>query len=165
MGCQLFVVIFVIEMRVEICQFCQLEQRLHLTNRCHAAAARSKPDHYKLKLILVKKHHSSVSSRFDNMQSLTLFCVLLCIYGIVALPQKGHGGYKPEPVGPAVYKYGYAVKDDYSGNNYGQSESRDGYATSGSYYVQLPDGRVQKVRRLKKASVFKFSRMSLLVYR
>ena len=33
----------------------------------------------------------------------------------------------------------------YSGNNYGQNESRDGYATSGSYYVALPDGRVQKV--------------------
>lgn len=32
-----------------------------------------------------------------------------------------------------------------SGNNYGQNESRDGYATSGSYYVALPDGRVQKV--------------------
>ena len=46
---------------------------------------------------------------------------------------------------PPVYKYGYAVKDDYSANNYGHSESRDGGAAKGSYSVLLPDGRVQKV--------------------
>merc|ERR1712214_108516 len=46
---------------------------------------------------------------------------------------------------PAVYKYGYAVADDYSGANFESNESRDGYATSGSYRVALPDGRVQIV--------------------
>ncbi len=77
------------------------------------------------------------------MNSLTIFVfAVVLIAATSGLPQKR--GYE-EPVGPAQYKYGYAVKDDYSGNNYGQSESRDGYATSGSYYVQLPDGRVQKV--------------------
>ena len=37
------------------------------------------------------------------------------------------------------------MKDDYTSNNYGQEETREGYATSGSYYVALPDGRLQKV--------------------
>merc|ERR1711939_799641 len=34
---------------------------------------------------------------------------------------------------------------DYSGANFQQTESRDGYATSGSYTVALPDGRTQTV--------------------
>merc|ERR1712127_112543 len=46
---------------------------------------------------------------------------------------------------PAAYTFNWAVKDDYTNNNYGQDETRDGYATSGSYYVALPDGRLQKV--------------------
>eukprot|EP00091_Calanus_sinicus_P020617 TRINITY_DN572_c0_g1_i8.p1 TRINITY_DN572_c0_g1~~TRINITY_DN572_c0_g1_i8.p1 ORF type:complete len:121 (-),score=47.63 TRINITY_DN572_c0_g1_i8:90-452(-) len=49
------------------------------------------------------------------------------------------------PDEPAKYTYSYAVKDDYTSNNYGANEDRDGYATSGSYYVALPDGRLQKV--------------------
>merc|ERR1712226_1730925 len=35
--------------------------------------------------------------------------------------------------------------DDYSGANFAQTEQRDGYSTSGSYTVNLPDGRVQTV--------------------
>ena len=46
---------------------------------------------------------------------------------------------------PPAYAYDYAVKDDYSGVDFGHNENRDGYATSGSYYVALPDGRLQKV--------------------
>ena len=46
---------------------------------------------------------------------------------------------------PPVYTYQYGVNDDYSGANFQQTESRDGYATSGSYTVALPDGRVQTV--------------------
>ncbi|XP_042886057.1 cuticle protein 18.6-like [Penaeus japonicus] len=46
---------------------------------------------------------------------------------------------------PAKYDFNYAVKDEYSGNDFGHQESRDGYDTQGSYYVQLPDGRLQKV--------------------
>ena len=59
--------------------------------------------------------------------------------------------YKPAPsyqepsYGPVSYSYDWAVKDDYSGNNYGQSESRNDKSTVGSYYVLLPDGRTQKV--------------------
>ena len=41
--------------------------------------------------------------------------------------------------------YYFSVADDYSQNNYGQTESRDGYNTQGEYFVNLPDGRLQKV--------------------
>lgn len=34
---------------------------------------------------------------------------------------------------------------DNFGNDYGKQEARNGYDTQGSYYVQLPDGRLQKV--------------------
>merc|ERR1712198_62966 len=56
-------------------------------------------------------------------------------------------GYAPAPAyeEPAKYDFNYAVKDDYSGNDFGHNEARDGYNTQGSYYVQLPDGRLQKV--------------------
>merc|ERR1712066_1059653 len=46
---------------------------------------------------------------------------------------------------PPVYAYNYGVADDYSGANFAQTEQRDGYATSGSYTVNLPDGRIQTV--------------------
>merc|ERR1712215_34826 len=47
---------------------------------------------------------------------------------------------------PAVYSYQYGVNDDYSGANFQQSKTRDGYSTSGSYTVALPDGRIQTVK-------------------
>ena len=46
------------------------------------------------------------------------------------------------PEEPAKYTYSYAVKDDYTSNNYGADETRDGDITSGFYYVALPDGRL-----------------------
>ena len=46
---------------------------------------------------------------------------------------------------PPVYAYNYGVADDYSGANFAQTEQRDGYQTSGSYTVNLPDGRIQTV--------------------
>ncbi|XP_050720280.1 cuticle protein 18.6-like [Eriocheir sinensis] len=58
-------------------------------------------------------------------------------------PQPSYG--PAEPTAPAQYNFNWAVKDDYSGNDFGQEESRDGYNTRGSYYVQLPDGRLQRV--------------------
>ncbi|KAK7034471.1 hypothetical protein SK128_023576 [Halocaridina rubra] len=47
--------------------------------------------------------------------------------------------------GPAQYDFNYAVKDEYSGNDFGHQEARNGYDTQGTYYVQLPDGRLQTV--------------------
>ena len=61
----------------------------------------------------------------------------------------GYGAPAPYAAGdlsePAVYTYKYGVADDYSGAAFGQDESRDGYSTSGSYRVALPDGRTQVV--------------------
>ncbi|CAL4091036.1 unnamed protein product, partial [Meganyctiphanes norvegica] len=50
-----------------------------------------------------------------------------------------------QPEEPAKYDFNYLVKDDPSANDFGHQEARDGAYTSGSYYVQLPDGRLQKV--------------------
>merc|ERR1712054_399542 len=60
---------------------------------------------------------------------------------LVAAP----GYASPDLAEPPVYSYTYGVNDDYSGANFQQTESRDGYATSGSYTVALPDGRTQDV--------------------
>ena len=53
--------------------------------------------------------------------------------------------YAPPADTPAVYTWEYAVKDDYTSNDFGAKESRDGYLTNGKYYVALPDGRLQTV--------------------
>ncbi|XP_063601369.1 cuticle protein 8-like [Penaeus indicus] len=45
----------------------------------------------------------------------------------------------------AKYNFNWAVSDDSSSNEFGHQEARDGDDTQGSYYVQLPDGRLQKV--------------------
>ncbi|XP_068210409.1 pro-resilin-like [Palaemon carinicauda] len=45
----------------------------------------------------------------------------------------------------AKYDFDFAVKHDYTGNDFGHQESRDSDETRGSYYVQLPDGRLQTV--------------------
>jgi len=45
----------------------------------------------------------------------------------------------------AVYTWEYAVKDDYTSNDFGHKESRNGAHTDGKYYVALPDGRLQTV--------------------
>jgi len=52
----------------------------------------------------------------------------------------------PDLAEPSPYTYTYAVADDYSKANFQQSESNDGTgAVSGSYSVNLPDGRIQTV--------------------
>ncbi|XP_076061303.1 uncharacterized protein LOC143037077 [Oratosquilla oratoria] len=50
-----------------------------------------------------------------------------------------------EDYGPAKYDFNYAVKDEESYNDFGHQEVRDGDRTDGSYFVHLPDGRLQKV--------------------
>ncbi|XP_037793889.1 cuticle protein 18.6-like [Penaeus monodon] len=60
-------------------------------------------------------------------------------------PVPSYNAPAPAPTGPAQYDFNYAVKDDYSGNDFGHQESRNGYDTQGTYYVQLPDGRLQTV--------------------
>merc|ERR1712018_1107609 len=46
----------------------------------------------------------------------------------------------------ANYNFAWEVVDDYAKLNYGQSEGRDGYATTGEYRVLLPDCRTQVVK-------------------
>ncbi|KAG7161676.1 putative Insect cuticle protein domain-containing protein 13 [Homarus americanus] len=41
------------------------------------------------------------------------------------------------------YSFRYGVKDDYAGADYGQDETSDGHLVKGSYFVALPDGRLQ----------------------
>ena len=44
------------------------------------------------------------------------------------------------------YRFSYAVEDNYSGNQFGHTENRDGAGTTaGEYHVRLPDGRIQTV--------------------
>merc|ERR1712002_591545 len=52
----------------------------------------------------------------------------------------------PDLAEPSPYTYTYAVADNYSNANFQQTESNDGTgAVSGSYSVNLPDGRIQTV--------------------
>ncbi|KAK2714047.1 cuticle protein 7-like [Artemia franciscana] len=75
----------------------------------------------------------------------------------VAAPQypkpAGYSGYKPDykpsyktDYAPAPYDFAWAVKDDYTYNDYSHQESSDGNGyVKGSYQTLLPDGRVQTV--------------------
>ena len=45
-----------------------------------------------------------------------------------------------------AYSFTYEVRDEKYGANFGHQETRDGHTTQGQYYVQLPDGRTQKVQ-------------------
>merc|ERR1711922_52951 len=69
---------------------------------------------------------------------------LLAAHG-VAHPV-AHAVAAPDLAEPSPYTYTYAVADDYSKANFQQSESNDGTgAVTGSYSVNLPDGRIQTV--------------------
>ncbi|XP_063591472.1 pro-resilin-like [Penaeus indicus] len=59
-------------------------------------------------------------------------------------PAYGYGATTPAS-GPAKYDFNYAVNDPPSGNDFGHQEARDGPNTQGSYFVLLPDGRLQRV--------------------
>ncbi|XP_071541407.1 uncharacterized protein [Panulirus ornatus] len=45
----------------------------------------------------------------------------------------------------AKYSFTWVIDDDPSSNEFGHQETRDGDNTQGTYYVELPDGRLQKV--------------------
>ncbi len=44
-----------------------------------------------------------------------------------------------------MLQYSYDVQDEYANLNFGAEEARDGVPTTGSYYVDLPDGRTMTV--------------------
>ena len=73
-------------------------------------------------------------------------CLLSTTLAMPDHPRSHHAAHHAAyPDIPAAYGYQYAVADPDSGSNFGQSETRNGASTSGSYYVNLPDGRTQKV--------------------
>merc|ERR1712172_486818 len=83
-----------------------------------------------------------------GINMLTIVSIAALVAVAVAAPQHPAPYHPAAPAYPdaaPVYTYAYAAADDYSGVNFGQSENRDGYATSGSYNVALPDGRIQTV--------------------
>ena len=80
-----------------------------------------------------------------------LVTVVAVIY--VAATLGGAGGPAPPSKGdgrgtnglPANYAFTWKVKDDYTKNDYGQTENREGEQTQGEYHVLLTDGRTQRV--------------------
>ncbi|XP_068238936.1 pro-resilin-like [Palaemon carinicauda] len=81
---------------------------------------------------------------FGHQEICLLLSLVAAVFGGPSQPQYGYAP-PPSHEEPAKYDFNYAVKDDYSGNDFGHQEARDGYDTQGSYYVLLPDGRLQKV--------------------
>ncbi|XP_068209974.1 cuticle protein 21-like [Palaemon carinicauda] len=77
--------------------------------------------------------------------------VLLVVLGMAALAYAAPGASSEESFesyesSEAQYSFNYAVKDESSENDFGHQETRNGDDTQGSYYVQLPDGRLQTVK-------------------
>ncbi|KAK7077488.1 hypothetical protein SK128_007849, partial [Halocaridina rubra] len=68
--------------------------------------------------------------------------VLLVATAVMAKPDIKEPVYYPEPL---PYYFKYHVDDDYKKAHYGRHEKSDGKALYGSYTVDLPDGRKQKV--------------------
>jgi len=90
------------------------------------------------------------SGGFLNI-TLQAFITLAMVAASSAAPQYAaapvvHAVAAPDLAEPSPYTYTYAVADDYSKANFQQSESNDGTgAVTGSYSVNLPDGRIQTV--------------------
>ncbi|XP_028145671.2 uncharacterized protein LOC114339248 [Diabrotica virgifera virgifera] len=60
-------------------------------------------------------------------------------------PQLEHKEENEELQYAAKYAFGYRIKDNKEGNDFGHEEKRSGRSAEGSYHVLLPDGRMQKV--------------------
>ncbi|XP_047471389.1 cuticle protein 19.8-like [Penaeus chinensis] len=86
-----------------------------------------------------------VSIYFAGVTEVLLVIALAALLAVaLARPQNGYGVPTPSSA-PAKYDFNYAVNDPPSGNDFGHQEARDGPNTQGSYYVLLPDGRLQRV--------------------
>ncbi|XP_068209730.1 pro-resilin-like isoform X2 [Palaemon carinicauda] len=86
--------------------------------------------------------------------------VILVVLGLAALaaadsferysyspprPRYSSGSSESYESNEAQYNFNWAVNHAPSRNDFGHQEARDGDDTQGSYYVQLPDGRLQRV--------------------
>ncbi|XP_066948534.1 pro-resilin-like [Macrobrachium rosenbergii] len=77
--------------------------------------------------------------------------VLLVVLGFAALAYARPGSFESFESfesGEGKYDFNWAVRDESSENDFGHQEARDGENTQGSYYVRLPDGRLQTVKYL-----------------
>ncbi|XP_047471368.1 pro-resilin-like [Penaeus chinensis] len=77
-----------------------------------------------------------------------VFTLAALVVGAIARPDTPPTyGYSPptQAYAPAKYDFNYAVNDPPSSNDFGHQDARDGDNTQGSYYVLLPDGRLQRV--------------------
>ncbi|XP_064111269.1 cuticle protein 8-like [Macrobrachium nipponense] len=92
---------------------------------------------------------SFIVSEFETLWMGLIVVAVAVAYALADLPPSYESPapsyHTPAPVGPAQYNFNYAVKDDYSKNDFGHQEARDGFDTKGTYYFQLPNGRLQKV--------------------
>ncbi|XP_057365432.1 cuticle protein 10.9-like [Daphnia carinata] len=59
-------------------------------------------------------------------------------------PSYSPSTYQVKEYAPQPHAFKWAVNDGY-GSDYSHTESSDGYVTTGTYHVQLPDGRTQIV--------------------
>ncbi|XP_053647851.2 cuticle protein 19-like [Cherax quadricarinatus] len=73
--------------------------------------------------------------------------VMVMVVGVaMAAPEDLYGAPGPQPVYNQIpYNFEYGVKDEYAGTDFSQAEESDGKTVTGSYTVQLPDGRKQTV--------------------
>ncbi|XP_047479224.1 cuticle protein 7-like [Penaeus chinensis] len=76
---------------------------------------------------------------------------VLLLLGLAALasadtPRYAYSAPRDSFEDDAKYNFQWAVDHDDSGNRFGHQEARDDDNTQGSYYVQLPDGRLQTVK-------------------
>ncbi|XP_063608176.1 cuticle protein 7-like [Penaeus indicus] len=95
-------------------------------------------------------HPLGVIAVFDisNRMAFKVLALATLVVATVALPDSPptYSYSAPTPsYAPAKYDFNYAVNDPPSGNDFGHQEARDGDNTQGSYYVLLPDGRLQRV--------------------
>merc|ERR1712071_103236 len=88
---------------------------------------------------------SNITTTTTTMFKIICAAALLAIAAADTAPRYVPAAAPAYPDVPAVYAYNYALADDYSGSKFQAGENRDGYATSGSYSVNLPDGRIQTV--------------------
>merc|ERR1712168_301195 len=77
--------------------------------------------------------------------TLNMKFIILAALAVIAVARPQYSKEPAYPDTPPQYASEYAVKDEYSGVDFGANEERNGYDTQGSYYVALPDGRLQRV--------------------
>ncbi|KAK8383504.1 hypothetical protein O3P69_015896 [Scylla paramamosain] len=107
-------------------------------------------------LYILQAKHDRITVSFCIDSTLTMnakIAILLALVAVVAADSDEFRGYgaprrsseESYESSEAQYNFQWSVDHDPSSNEYGHQEARDGDNTKGSYYVELPDGRVQNV--------------------